>query len=93
MSDLDRGGHGLRAGGDDHSVFVLAGSPPRFPGGARRPVERPLDGDASALVRPYYAAYEEAAAARRGRLVSADRTPPGTPPRQSGYLQPGRSIT
>ncbi|MGY5126858.1 hypothetical protein [Streptomyces nigrescens] len=40
------------------TVLVLPGSPPRFPGVARRPVERPLDGDATPLVRPYYAAYE-----------------------------------
>ncbi|MFC9228043.1 hypothetical protein ACFTZI_03600 [Streptomyces decoyicus] len=47
------------------TVLVLPWSPPRLPREARRrgrpgsrPVERPLDGDASPLVRPYYAAYE-----------------------------------
>ncbi|WP_158713028.1 hypothetical protein [Streptomyces sp. NRRL S-1813] len=43
------------------TVLVLPWSPPRLPRAARggdRPVERPLDGDASPLVRPYYAAYE-----------------------------------
>ncbi|MFJ3949445.1 hypothetical protein ACIPXV_05160 [Streptomyces libani] len=43
------------------TVFVLPGSPPPLPGTAPRrhdPAECPLDGDASALVRPYYAAYE-----------------------------------
>ncbi|MGW7019261.1 hypothetical protein ACWGGS_07925 [Streptomyces decoyicus] len=43
------------------TVLVLPWSPPRLPRAVRRrgrPVERPLDGDASPLVRPYYAAYE-----------------------------------
>ncbi|MCX4636470.1 hypothetical protein QT196_25940 [Streptomyces sp. P9-2B-2] len=43
------------------TVLVLPWSPPPLPGTAprrHRPAERPLDGDASALVRPYYAAYE-----------------------------------
>ncbi|WP_127152843.1 hypothetical protein [Streptomyces lydicus] len=43
------------------TVLVLPWSPPPLPGTAPRrhgPAERPLDGDASALVRPYYAAYE-----------------------------------
>ncbi|MET7800847.1 hypothetical protein [Streptomyces decoyicus] len=43
------------------TVLVLPWSPPGLPHPARRrgrPVERPLDGAASPLVRPYYAAYE-----------------------------------
>lgn len=43
------------------TVLVLPWSPPPLPGTAARrhgPAERPLDGDASPLVRPYYAAYE-----------------------------------
>ncbi|UKY52457.1 hypothetical protein [Streptomyces inhibens] len=42
------------------TVLVLPWSPPQFPGAAcrRGPAERSLDGDATPLVRPYYAAYE-----------------------------------
>lgn len=42
------------------TVLVVPWNPPPLPGRGcrRRPVEAPLDGDASPLVRPYYAAYE-----------------------------------
>ncbi|MEU9110291.1 hypothetical protein AB0D04_00505 [Streptomyces sp. NPDC048483] len=52
------------------TVLVLPGNPPELPRRVRRhrPVEHPVDGGRSPLVRPYYAAYEEAEQRRDAEL-------------------------